>query len=199
VLRIALVIAVTCDVAFADGVYFTQAVGASATDDEPSLGRTMQTRAGFGSRVRFLAFEAWIASDTQLAREGGLRGLLGGDPVAGRSDLAHYGVDLKAIAPLHATSDVIVEGYVRGGASIVTASGALDGQRGHGIGAGWGFQLRGRVRALGFLWGPLFFVKRGPKVTAALFVDHGTELVQLMDRPVRIDHLRMGFGVGTSF
>ena len=40
-------------------------------------------------------------------------------------------------------------------------------------------RLRARVRALGFLWGPLFFVNRGPKVTAALFAERGTELVRL--------------------
>jgi hypothetical protein len=59
------------------------------------------------------------------------------------------------------------------------------------------------VRALGFLWGPLFFVKRGPKVTAAMFVDHGTELVRLKmagDRiSPRVDHLTLGFAVGQSF
>jgi hypothetical protein len=46
----------------------------------------------------------------------------------------------------------------------VTANGELDGYGGFGLGVGGGVQLRGSVRALGFLWGPLFFVERGPKV-----------------------------------
>jgi hypothetical protein len=189
-------------VARADGVYFSQAVGASSSD-EPSVGRAMYTRASVGVRYRFLALEPWITSDTQLDREGAFRGFIGGDPAPGRSDLAHYGLALKAMLPLQQTKDLAVEGYVRAGASLVSATGALDGYGGYGIGAGYGFQLRGRVRALGFLWGPLFFMKRGPKVTAALFVEHGRDIVRMEMSGARlathVDHLSMGFGVGSSF
>lgn len=192
--------------AHADGVYFSQSVGiGSATGElEPTVGRAMRTRASLGARVRWLAIESWVTSDTQLDRDGGFRGIIGGEPAAGRSDLAHYGVDLKAMLPLQRTRDVAVEGYVRAGASLVSATGMLEGYAGQGLGAGVGFQLRGRVRALGFLWGPLFFVNRGPKVTAALFAERGTELVRLdkLGEPrlsARVDHTTLGFAVGSTF
>lgn len=71
------------------------------------------------------------------------------------------------------------------------------------LAAGGGLQLRGRVRALGFIWTPLFFVKRGPHVTGALFVDYGYERLDLTraDREllVKANHLVMGFAVGSAF
>ena len=47
-------------------------------------------------------------------------------------------------------------------------TGALAGYHGRGIGAAAGAQLTAKVRALGFLWAPLFFIDRGPMLTRSL-------------------------------
>jgi hypothetical protein len=188
------------------GLYFTQSMGIGSAHGAlaPLVGNAMRTRASIGARVRWLAIEPWVTSDQQTDRDGAWHGFLGGEPAAGRADLSSYGADVKLIAPLHRTADATLEGYVRLGGSIVEANGALDGYGGHGLGAGGGLQLTGKVRALGYLWAPLFLVKRGPKVIGSLFVDQGYELVQLRmaNAPVikgRIGHLALGFAVGSSF
>jgi hypothetical protein len=195
-------VALSAASARADGVYFSQAIGIGDSS-QPTIGRAIHARASIGARVRWLAVEPWVTSDTQFSREGAWRGLIGGDPADGYSDLAQYGVDVKAIVPLHRTQSSLVEGYLRGGGSIASATGALDGYRGYGLGGAAGFQVRGRVRALGFLWGPLFFVNRGPRVTGALFVEHGEQLVELSMGSsrvsTRVGHTTLGFAVGSSF
>lgn len=187
--------------AHADGVYFQQMFGLGQADS-PLIGKTIQTRAGIGARVANLAFETWVASDSAPEREGALFGVVGGEPKMA-TDLASYGVALRTILPIHHTEKVQFEGYTRIGAGLVEASGRLDGYTGTTLLAGGGFQVRGQVRALGFVWGPLFFLNRGPRVTGALFVDYGYERMDLAraDRELRIKstHLMMGFAIGSAF
>ena len=190
----------------ADGIYFKESfgVGRAAGALEPLVGNAMHTRLGVGARLGWVAIEPWLGSDLQTSRDGAFKGFVGGEPAEGRADLAQYGIDLKAVAQLHHTEDVVVESYVRAGASLASGNGALDGYRGEGLGVGAGIQLRGRVRALGFLWAPLFFVKRGPKVTGALFIDQGYEFVWLRHRdamPVtaHVGSVSVGFAIGTAF
>jgi hypothetical protein len=190
----------------ADGIYFKESFGVGRARGAlaPLVGNALHTRLGVGARLGWVAIEPWLGTDLQTEREGAFKGLVGGEPAEGLADLAQYGIDLKAIASLHQTADVVVESYVRGGASLAGGTGALDGYSGEGLGIGAGMQLRGRVRALGFLWAPLFFAKRGPKLTGALFIDQGYEFVWLRHRdamPVtaRVGSISVGFAVGSAF
>jgi hypothetical protein len=200
-MRCVLAIVLTATTAHADGVYFNQMVGINHAD-APQIGKTVQTRAGVGARIDSLAIEAWVASDTAPEREGATLGFLGGEPAMG-SDLASYGVALRTILPLHHTDKITVEGYTRIAAGVVDASGQLEGFGGSMLAAGGGLQIRGPVRALGFVWAPLFFLQRGPRVTGALFVDYGYERLDLAraDRDLRVkaSHLVMGFAIGSAF
>jgi len=60
------------------------------------------------------------------------------------------------------------------------------------------------VRALGFLWAPLFWLHKGPKVIGALFLDEGVDYYHLdagnrapIDTP--IVSTNVGFAIGSSF
>lgn len=189
-----------------DGVYVKESfgVGKARGQLEPIVGNAMHSRLGVGWRWRWLAIEPWLGSDLQLDREGAFRGFVGGEPADGRADLTQFGADLKLIAPLHRSGPVIVEGYLRGGASYASTNGALSDYSGHALGAGAGVQLKGRVRALGFLWAPLFWVKRGPMVTGALYFDQGYEFVDLhragsMPVSARVGNVSVGFAIGSAF
>ena len=99
--------------------------------------------------------------------------------------LDEYGVALKYIQPL--SQHFLV--YLRGSASV---------------GFGAGVALKGKVRALGFLWWPFFFMPLGPKVTAAITLDDGYDFYRLHGpSPTAIDaqltHLTLGFAVGSDF
>ena len=190
------------------GVYFSQSlgVGMAKGDLEPTVGNAIESRLALGARVRWLAVEGWVESDVQTDREGGmLAGFAGGEPAAGRADLEAYGFALRAIAPLYRSpSGEKLEGYVRVGSGIVGGTGMLDGYRGMGVGASAGIALSGKVRALGFLWAPLFFVKKGPKVTGSLYFDQGWDFVRLEHATMptltaRVGHVSIGFAVGHTF
>ena len=192
--------------AHAQGVYFAESfgVGRARGDLEPTVGNAIQSQLIVGARVQWLALEAWVMSNMQTDRVGAFKGFAGGEPVEGRADLGAYGFSLRAYLPLHRTANEVLEGYVRGGAGIVEGSGALDGYRGPMAGASAGIQLRGRVRALGFLWAPLFFVKKGPKVTGTLFLDQGWDFVRLSKQQMptidaRVGHVTIGFSIGSKF
>ena len=193
-------------VAADDGYYFTESVGVgiSRGELEPIVGRSIQTRLALGARVRWLAVEPWMRSDLQLDRVGAFRGIVGGEPAEGRADLAAYGLDLKLIGPVYqGAKGEKLEAYVRGGASLNTATGMLERHSGIGYGAAAGIQLTGRVRALGFLWAPLFFIKKGPKVTGSLYLDQGYDFYRLRDGSstitARVGHVSVGFAVGSGF
>lgn len=182
-----------------DGVYYSQTIGIGQSS---MFGRPMQTRASLGARVRFLAIESWIASDTQLSRDGAWLGFAGGEPRMS-SDLDTYGISLRGIVPLHRTRSAILEAYARGNAGLASANGQLDGFAGNVFGGSVGLQLRGKVRALGFAWAPLFMLDRGPHVTGALIVDQSFDWVSLHagERSARasLSHTTLGFAVGSSF
>ena len=184
------------------GVYIGESVGVGLSRDELGevIGQPMHIRVMAGVRFGNVAIEPWVLTDLQQDRDGAWRGIIGGEPAMGSADITHYGIDGKYILPL----DPRLSAYVRGGPSIVSANGALDGYRGYGFGVGGGFQVSGRVRALGFLWSPLFFMNKGPKVTGALFLDQGWDFIRLRKPGApaidsRIGHVSVGFAVGSAF
>ncbi|MBK9035681.1 MAG: outer membrane beta-barrel protein [Myxococcales bacterium] len=187
--------------AHADGTYFSMGMGPGEVSDE--LGAyvrdTIHARFALGHRVGHIAVEGYIApeGDTEI------------DAPYAYSAL-RLGVDARYVLPVSSGLQV----YVRGGLSKVSAtlSSYGDGRyaerdfEGRGLGGGAGVQLRGKVRALGFLYWPLFFVPAGPKVDAAIFIDHGVEFDRLHavtgpERSIdaRFTRLTIGFNVGADF
>jgi hypothetical protein len=193
--------------AHADGLYFSESFGVGRARGvlQPVVGNAVHTRIAVGARVRFLAIESWITADMQTDRDGAWRGLVGGEPAGGRADLESYGVALKAIGSIHrGPSGERIEGYVRGGGFLAAGTGVLEGAQGRGLAAAAGIQIVGRVRALGFLWAPLFFVEKGPRVTGAVFLDQGYDFYRMRlgdgsRMSARVGHVSVGFGVGSSF
>ncbi len=185
----------------ADGHYFTFGAGPDTVSDELGAvtGNGGHVRMAIGHRFGNVAVEGYLAPQFLDERIN----------VSGLS----YGVDVRYIVPL--TSGV--QGYVRGDLSRMTLhDDAWDGdgrglagaatRSGRGLGGGVGIQLRGKVRALGFLYWPFFFLPLGPKVDAALFVDHGVDFYRLHDSDGRTDALdakftrvTIGFNVGKDF
>jgi len=192
------------------GPYLTEAFGVARA--RPPLanvvGTTLYVRVSLGMRLGNFAVEPWVSSGMQTDRRGAWQGLVGGDPSPGLSDLELIGLDAKYILAVHEHVDL----YVRGGPMAIEGNGALDGYRGQGLGLAGGVQVKGQVRALGFLWAPLFFVKRGPMATGALFLDAGYDTGVLHNaadgtKPpitrssidVGFAHLSLGFAVGAAF
>lgn len=188
-----------------EGVYFAESFGVGQARGElaSTVGNALQSKLAVGARVRWLALETWIQANMQTDREGAWKGLAGGEPADGRADLEQYGFSVKLIAPMYRAKDSLLEGYVRFGPSIVGATGMLESYRGTAFGASAGLQLKGQVRALGFLWAGFFFMKKGPKVTGALFLDQGWDWMKLSDGErtirARVGHVTVGFAVGSSF
>jgi len=188
--------------AHADGYYYEESIGVSSgrgTDAAP-LSTSLRVRTGIGLRRGALSIEPWVSADLSFDRAGASFELFGGAPAMGRADLAGTGVDVKFICPLPRSLSL----YVRGGPRYATGAGALTGFDGPGIGVGTGLQLTGRVRALGFLFAPLFFMKHGPYATGALFIDQGVDLYSLAATPmgtraVPIVATNFGFAIGTDF
>lgn len=164
--------------AHADGFYYSQSYGISSARGEGAsmLGESLQLRIALGWR-----WGAWLVGPLLTGHLAGERdhayfhGLVGGDPVAGDSDLEVYGADARYHARL---GDNVVM-YVRGGPRYANGIGALDGYSGFGLGAATGVQVTGRVRALGFLFAPLFFLDKGPLITASLFLDESVDWYRL--------------------
>ena len=185
----------------ADGHYFTFGAGPDSVTDELGAftGDGGHVRLAVGHRFGAFAVEGFIAPqflDEKATVEG-----------------VSYGVDVRYVVPL--TSGV--QGYVRGSMSRMSLhdyswegdgralAGAAE-RSGRGLGGGVGVQLRGKVRALGFLYWPFFFLPLGPKVDAALYVDHGVDFYRLHDVDDRTDALdakitrfTIGFNVGKDF
>lgn len=184
----------------ADGFFYGQSYGISSArkDGSSMLGGSLQLRVAFGWRSGPLSFGPWVGGNLAIEREGALFGLVGGDPPPGDSDLKNYGLDARYNAEIGHHLSL----YVRGGPRFANGSGALAGYRGFGVGAATGLQLTGRVRALGFLFAPLFFYKRGPYVNATVFIDQNVDFYQL-DAPgmstlsVPLIGTSIGIGVGS--
>ncbi|HEY5935518.1 MAG TPA: hypothetical protein VIU61_12800 [Kofleriaceae bacterium] len=177
--------------ASADGLYVTEAFGGTKIGDE--LGEHtsggFRLRLGIGAKVaEHWAVDGWIA---------------GAIPVElyNAPTLTTYGLDLKYINSLSEHFDL----HLRGTVSRGHLSGArLDDYSGRGLGAGAGISAKGKVRALGFLFWPLFFTGIGPKVTAAVFVDSGYEFYRLHrsgNRSIdaQVTNMTLGFAVGSDF
>jgi len=185
-----------------DGLYLTESFGVASAGGRFSsmLGTPLHLRLAAGVRVGNAAIEPWILSDLQTDRDGATLGIAGGDPRPGAADINSWGVDFKYIIPLERHVSL----FARGGPMVSDGTGALAGYHGRGIGAAAGAQLTGKVRALGFLWAPLFFLDRGPMVTGALLIDAGYDFTFLRmsgGPPVhaRIAHVSLGFAIGTAF
>jgi hypothetical protein len=187
----------------ADGFYYQQSYGVSSVRGEanPMIGESLQLRIAFGWRFGSLQVGPWFSAHLAGERENGyFRNLVGGDPVTGDSDLETMGADLK----YNATIRPHLSAYVRGGPRHASGLGALDGYRGWGLGAGTGVALTGRVRALGFVFLPLFFSDRGPKITATVFVDQNVEWYSLRGPSMSslstpLVGTSVGFGAGSHF
>ena len=185
-----------------DGLYLSESFGVASAAGKFSsmLGTPLHLRLAAGLRVGNVAIEPWILSDLQTHRDGATLGIAGGDPRPGAADVNSMGLDAKYIVPLERHVSL----FARGGPMVSDGTGALAGYHGRGIGAAAGAQLTGKVRALGFLWAPLFFVDRGPMLTGALLIDAGYDFtfLRMADGPAvnaRIAHVSVGFGVGSAF
>jgi hypothetical protein len=194
--------------AAADGSYFTMGFGPGDVSNELGTyaGSAFRIRAGAGHRIGNVAFEGFIAGDIF-------------DDYT-MNDASTVGLDVKYILPLSRN----FQAYVRGSASRMSTNlgsggyddcyscgndwGYYDGREysGRGLGAGAGLQLRGKVRAIGFLYWPLFFVPAGPKVNASIFLDHGYDFYRLHPEDGRggtvdaeLERWTFGFTVGQDF
>ena len=186
----------------ADGAYVDESFGVASAHGKLAgvLGNPLHLRFAVGMRIGAFAIEPWFLSDLQTSRVGAFKGIVGGAPAPGSADLTSLGIDLKYIVPL----DDHLAAYARGGPLAADANGALAGYAGRGLGFAGGVQLTGQVRALGFLWSPLFFLKRGPMVTGSLFLDAGYDFYFLRahaGEPInaRLGHVNVGFAIGSAF
>ena len=206
--RLALVAAATLAVASArpaaaDGLYFFEGVGASRYRDELAthVGDVgLNIRGGIGWRLGHIAIEGYARAEIAPVTAYG-------DSVAARSSrpapvsidnsFGVLGIDLKVIQPISRRWSA----YARAGLSKMIAD---EHYTGRGVGATAGIQVAGKVPALGFLWAPLFFFDKGPKVHAALWLETSTSFHRLHaeGRPsidARIDGWTLGFSVGQDF
>jgi len=199
---IALAVACTPALAHADGYYYSESIGVSSArgQDVGAMSASLRTRAGLGYRWGVLSVEPWVSADLTFSRDGATLELFGGSPQMGKADLEGGGLDVRLPEPIGDGFQL----YTRAGPRYASANGALDAYSGFGFGAGTGVALVGHVRALGFLWAPLFFASKGPHVLAALYVDEGVDIYALhapgmagITAPVLATSL--GFAVGTDF
>jgi hypothetical protein len=172
----AFALVLTTSTASADGFYYSQSYGVSSARGEGAapLGASLQLRIAFGWRFGAFTVGPVLGENMAVERDGAFYGI-GGEPIMGDSDLDIYGVDGRYHATLH--ENLVM--YVRGGPRYGRGTGDLDGYSGWGVGGGTGVQLTGRVRALGFLFLPAFFMKKGPMVTASVFLDESIEWYRL--------------------
>jgi hypothetical protein len=185
-----------------DGAYITESFGVATASGRSSgmIGTPLHLRLAIGMRLGNVAIEPWILSDLQTDRDGATLGIVGGDPRPGAADVNSMGLDAKYIVAL----DRHVAMFARGGPLVSDGTGALAGYHGRGLGVAAGAQLTGKVRALGFLWAPLFFLERGPMMTGALFVDAGYDFyfLRMSGAPAvdaRVGHISLGFAFGSAF
>lgn len=189
----------------ADGFFYQQSYGISSArgDDSGVIGESLQLRIGLGWRWGALqvgpTFYGHIAGRRD---DSAYFGLVGGGPEEGDSDMEVVGGDVRWNEQLYRNVSV----YMRGGPRWAHGTGGvLDGASGWGLGAGTGVAMTGKVRALGFLFLPLFWSNKGPKITASLFIDHNVEWYRLrggtnsMDVSLPMVGTSIGFGAGSFF
>ncbi len=192
----------------AEGNYFSFGLGPTTVEDELATETGtdgMRLRMAVGHRMGNLAFEGFIAPE--FFDVGFTTGV--GVGLDARYILpVSSGLQLYVRGSVSRLSTTLDDGYGYGAppdGSSTWGSASRD-YAGRGLGGGVGVQLRGKVRALGFLYWPLFFIPAGPKVNAALFMDHGYDFYRLHasdDRggslDARVTRLTVGFNVGTDF
>jgi hypothetical protein len=184
----------------ADGFYYQQSYGISSArgKDAGVLGESLQLRIGLGWRFGALQVGPTFYGHLAVQRDGAYLGLLGGDPERGDSDLEVIGADARYNARFHRNISV----YMRGGPRYARGTaGVLDDATGPGLGAGTGVAITGKVRALGFLFLPMFWSKRGPMITATLFIDHNVEWYRMRGDTISLPIVgtSIGFGAGSFF
>ena len=202
----------------ADGAYVTQSMGGADVKDQlgERIDSAARLRLGIGLRRGAWAAELWgglilgsgqtVHADACVDCRPGDHGDHGGHGGHTFSTmfLGAYGLDLKYLRPLSRHVDV----YLRGSASAMRGHVAGDDYGGRGLGVGAGVQLKGKVRALGFLWWPLFFTGIGPKVTASIWADTGYDFYRLHPGgrlsagptiDAQLTSMSMGLAVGTDF
>ncbi len=192
-------------VARADGFYFTEGFGGSDVKSELGayMPSAMRFRISLGMREGAWALETYIGAHVGV-EEGRLRRDDGYGPVF--DALTTYGLDLKYIQPVASHLEV----YLRGGLAYgeLDDGASVDAYAGRGVVGGAGIQLKGKVRALGFLAWPFFFLKIGPKVTGALWLESSYSFFRLhrdgdLDATPAIDAkittITGGFSIGSDF
>jgi hypothetical protein len=198
-------VACAATTAHGDGAFYQQSYGISSARGEaaPMMGASLQLRIAGGWRFGAFQVGPWMGS--HLAGERGdnayFWGTVAGDPVAGDTDVDTYGIDARYNARLYPH----LSAYVRGGPRYARGTGGvLDHYSGAGLGVASGVALVGKVRALGFLAVPFFFLKKGPMINATLFIDYNVEWHRL--RGPAMSEISMpligtsiGFGAGSFF
>jgi hypothetical protein len=198
--KLPLLLLLAAATARADGYFYETSYGiSSARTSAMGMGTALRLRLGFGVRVGNVSLEPWFAGDLTFDRVGDTYGI-GGDPKMGHADLSNVGIDARYTGAIGHGLAI----YVRGGPRIGGATGVLARYTGLGVGAGTGIQISGQVRALGFLWAPLFWLEKGPKVTGALFLDEGVDYYHFtagtgapIDAPIVSTNI--GFAIGSDF
>ena len=194
--------------AHADGLYFTEAYGATHFKNELSSYQSsgFHIRAALGYRAHRTSVEAWFAGDLSTESETYDCYDCSYDSTP---DPLTYGLDVKYLFPVSKR----VEVYVRGSASRMQITGGeLDGQSGRGLGVGTGIQLKGHAPLLAMLYPPLALVclipdachKLGPMGTIAVYLDEGYDFYRLHGAfhpatDVEATRWRLGFSLGMDF
>ncbi len=183
----------------ADGIYFTESAGAGHVKDELAASMPdafVRIRIALGLRHGNWALEGYLAGhiDERAAPASDI----------GPTTLVAYGADLKYLQPLSEHFAV----YLRGSLGRGILQGGPGDYSGRSAGFGAGIQLKGKVRALGFLWWPLFFTGIGPKATAGIFLDDGYDFYRLHEHgdldhgraiDAKLTYMTLGFSVGSDF
>lgn len=193
--------------ASADGIYFTESFGGSDVKDQLAtyIPSAVHFRIAVGMRSGAWAVETHLGA--HIAAEEGTDTTDDRPSWDRYNALTAYGVDLKYIQPLFGEH---VEAYLRGGLRYAMMDGgpSIQDYAGRGVGGGAGVQLKGKVRALGFLAWPFFFLKIGPKVTGALWLDADYSFYRLhpggrQDATPSVDAkittISGGFAIGSDF
>lgn len=203
VLAIVVAVCAAAGTAAADGYYFTESIGGTDVRDElgETFGSAARLRISLGMRRKNIAVEAWagayIGEDTRADN-------VEREVYTPPPSLAVYGIDVKYLQPVSRHLEV----YLRGGASFARLESGDADLGGRGLGVGAGVQLKGKVRALGFLAWPFFFLKLGPKVTGALWLDTSYDFYRLHPggrlsatpaTDAKLTSLSLGFALGSDF
>lgn len=199
-----LLAAASVTAAHADGFYYQQSYGISSArgDDAGVIGESLALRIALGWRWGTFQLGPTFAGHLAWYRDDALFDFVGGVPEQGDSDMEVVGIDGRYNARVFRNVSI----YVRGGPRWANGTeGVLDGASGFGVGAATGVALTGKVRALGFVFVPMFFAKKGPLINATLFIDQNVEWYRLRGGPSSMDvslpmvGTSIGFGAGSFF